>query len=404
MKILVWGINYAPETAGIGPCNTALCEYLRAAGHEVEMVTTFPYYPAWQKRPEDRGAIWRREVRQGVLVHRCWHYVPARVRWWKRIIHESTFILTSFPRVLTRPRPDLIIAVSPPLLLGPAAWLVSRLRRTRYLFHVQDLQPDAALGVGLLKESLFTRAIYAVEAFAYRHAWRVSGISRGMLAAFSAKGVPAARQLYFPNGIRLEPPPPPGAFRHRQSFAPDNFLVVYSGNIGVKQRLQVLVQAARLLRNDRICIVICGDGAQRKLIESEAAGLGNVRMLPLQPQPEYREMLRDCDLAIITQLAGSGQAFFPSKLLNPLAHGRPVLSVADADSEVAIALAEGGCGCNVLPDRPEELAAALERLAGEPQQLEAWGRAGRAWVEQFEQGRVLAEFAEHLPGDGLDAL
>jgi colanic acid biosynthesis glycosyl transferase WcaI len=396
MKVLVWGINYAPEATGIGPCNTTLCEFLRGAGHDVEMVTTFSYYPAWKKREEDRGVIWRTDVINGVPVHRCWHYVPERVCWWKRIIHEATFVMTSLPRMLTRPRPDLVITVSPPLLLGPASWLVSLLRGTRYVFHVQDLQPDAALGVGLLRDDLFTRSLYAVEAFSYRQAWGVSGISRGMLAAFSRKGVPDEKQIYFPNGIRIGTPPLRGAFRARQGFVADDFVAVYSGNIGVKQGLQVLVRAARMLQNRRIRIVICGDGAQRHLIEREAEGLENVQMLPLLPDQEYREMLADCDVAIITQLAGSGRAFFPSKLLNPLAFGRPILSVADTDSELVRAMEEGGFGCNVLPDQAEALAETLERLAASPEQLAEWGRAGREWVEQFEQKRVLAAFLERV--------
>ncbi|TCO92860.1 colanic acid biosynthesis glycosyl transferase WcaI [Chthoniobacter flavus] len=396
MKILVWGINYAPEATGIGPCNTALCEHLRAAGHEVEMVTTFSYYPAWRKRAEDRGVIWRSETVNGVLVHRCWHYVPSRVRWWRRIIHEATFVLTSLPRVLIRPRPEVLITISPPLLLGPASWLVSLLRATRYVFHVQDLQPDAAVGVGLLRDDAFTRSLYAVEAFAYRHAWQVSGISRGMLTAFSSKGVPPERQLYFPNGIRLEDPPVRGAFRARQGMAENDFLAVYSGNIGVKQGVQLLVRAVRLVRGQRIRLVICGDGAQRYLIETEAAGLENVRLLPLLPDAEYREMLADCDIAVIPQLAGSGRAFFPSKLLNPLAYGCPILSVADADSELARVVAEGGFGCNVPPGEPASLAETLDRLAADPGQLAAWGKAGRTWVAQFEQTRVLEEFSENL--------
>lgn len=396
MKILVWGINYAPEATGIGPCNTALCEHLRAAGHEVEMVTTFSYYPAWKKRPEDRRVIWRSEMINGVPVHRCWHYVPSQVRWWRRIIHEATFVLTSLPRVLTRPRPDVLVTISPPLLLGPASWLVSLLRRTRYVFHVQDLQPDAALGVGMLRDNAFTRTLYAVEAFAYRHAWRVSGISRGMLAAFSSKGVAPEKQLYFPNGIRLETPPAREAFRARHGFAKSDFLAVYSGNIGVKQGVQHLVNAARHIRDRRIRLVICGDGAQRHLIEAGAAGLENVRLLPLLPDSEYREMLADCDIAVIPQLAGSGRAFFPSKLLNPLAYGRPILSVADTDSELARAMAEGGFGCNVLPGQEEALAATMEKLADNPEQLAAWGEAGREWVAQFEQSRVLGEFERSL--------
>jgi len=151
-----------------------------------------------------------------------------------------------------------------------------------------------------------------------------------------------------------------------------------------------------------IRIVICGDGAQRDLVEKEAEGLSNVRVLPLLPDREYREMLVDCDLAIIPQLAGSGRAFFPSKLLNPLAYGRPILSVGDADSELARVIAVGRFGCNVPPEQPEEFARTLERLANEPAQLESWGKAGRVWVEQFEQERVLAAFIDRLRTQARD--
>ena len=122
----------------------------------------------------------------------------------------------------------------------------------------------------------------------------------------------------------------------------------------------------------------------------------NVRLLPLLSDVEYRELLVDCDLAIVPQLAGSGRAFFPSKLLNPLAHGRPILSVADADSELARAITEGGFGCNVLPDQDEDFANTLERVAASPGELAAWGEAGRVWVEQFEWPRVLESFENHL--------
>src|SRR5215213_10167129 len=100
MRIVVWGINYAPEVTGIAPYNTALCEDLRTRGHEVEMVTTFAYYPAWRKLPEDRGRVYRTDVIAGIPVHRCWHYVPPKVSAMKRIAHEGTFVLTSFLRLL----------------------------------------------------------------------------------------------------------------------------------------------------------------------------------------------------------------------------------------------------------------------------------------------------------------
>ncbi len=396
MRFIIWGINYAPEVTGIGPCNTALCRFLHAAGHDVEMVTTFPYYPSWRKRPEDQGRLWRTDEIDGVKVHRCWHYVPARVNRWKRMVHEATFVKTSLLRVLTLKRADCIVAVSPPLLLGPALWLASRILGARSVFHVQDLQPDAALGLGMLKPGLFTRLLYAIEKFSYEKAWRVSGISHGMLEAFAAKGVPKEKLVFFPNGVTLEELPVRGLFRRRHGISETDFLAVYSGNIGIKQGLDGLVKAAAILKNPRVRVVICGDGAQREAIAAQARDLKNITMLPLLPQEEYHEMLADTDLAVITQQAASGRAFFPSKLLPALAAARPILAVADEDSELSRAVRESGCGECVLPSRPEDLAQTLKRLAESGESLASYAKAGRHWVEQFEQETVLRKFAAEM--------
>src|SRR5919201_2977155 len=116
MRVIVWGINYAPEITGIAPHNVALCEFLRRAGVEVEMITTFAYYPVWRKARRDQYSLFRTDWINGVPVHRCWHFVPKRASPWKRILHEATFALTSTLRVLSRPRPNLYVVVSPPLV------------------------------------------------------------------------------------------------------------------------------------------------------------------------------------------------------------------------------------------------------------------------------------------------
>src|SRR5215212_11017215 len=226
MRVIVWGINYAPEFTGIAPHSVALCEFLLGQGHDVEMVTTFAYYPTWRKRDEDRGRLYRTDHVNAVPVHRCWHCVPERVSALKRIFHEGSFIATSTLRALTVERPDVFVAVSPPLLLGVAAWLVGKLKRAPFVFHVQDMQPDAAVGLGMLKASWFTRALYGLEAFAYRHAKRVSGITPGMLASFRTKGVSESQLIYFPNTIELSRDVSSrkrGAFRERHGFAPEDF-------------------------------------------------------------------------------------------------------------------------------------------------------------------------------------
>ena len=379
LRITVWGINYAPELTGIAPFNAALCNYLAQRGHDVEMVTSFPYYPEWRKSTVDEGVVFRTDMQNGIRVHRCWLYVPMKVGSVKRILHEASFVTLSFLRILTLRRPNLFVIVSPPLLLGVAAWLASLMKRAPFVFHVQDLQPDAAIGLGMLRESWLTRILYWMERFAYAKAARVSGISRGMLEMFRKKGVPEHKLVYFPNGVKLPLDlPDRGGFRGQHEIPEDTFLAIYSGNLGVKQGLDVLINAAVILKatavagaeadnciNPAIRIVIAGEGARRAHLAELIARskLDNVLLLPLLPDRAYRQMLADADCTVITQQPGTGSFFFPSKLLTALAAGKPVVTVADESSELAKALAAGGFGLNVPPNDPAALAAAIRSLA-----------------------------------------
>jgi colanic acid biosynthesis glycosyl transferase WcaI len=408
MRVIVWGINYAPEITGIAPHNVALCEFLQRQGEEVEMVTTFAYYPAWRKRVEDRRLIYRTDEINGVRVHRCWHFVPMRVSAVKRILHEATFVFTSILRVLSLKRPDVYVVVSPPLLLGAAAWIVSTVKRAPSVFHVQDLQPDAAVGLGMLRPGWLTRVLYGLEAFAYKQATRVSGISQEIVDAFRRKGVPDDKLILLANTVVIPDEaqiPMAGKFRSKHGFSTGEFLAIYAGNLGVKQGLNILLDTADLLRHDRnIRIVLCGDGAERTTLEKSVTdrNLANISMLPLQFDVDYQELLIDADVSLITQQSGSGNSFFPSKLLVTLAHSSPVLTVADDDSALARAVMAHGFGLNVSPGRPEHLADSLRDLSANRARLREWGRAGREYVKQFEQRQVLEKFLGELKSVTLE--
>ncbi len=401
MRIIVWGINYSPEVTGIAPYNAALCEQLRASGHDVRMLTTFSYYPAWKKESADRGRLFRTDSVRGVLVHRCWHYVPGKVSALKRILHEGSFVLMSWLRLLSLPKADVLVVVSPPLLLGAAAWLAGKLRGMPFVFHVQDLQPDAAVGLGMLKAGAFTRVLYALERLAYAQAARVSVISGGMRRAILGKGVPETKTVLFPNGAPdwSAGGPPRGRFRARCGFGAEDFLAIYSGNLGVKQGLGILLDAAPLLRDPRVKLVLCGGGAQRGELEQRLARERppNVRLLPLQDDAGYAEMMADTDVSVITQQKGTGQFFFPSKLLASLAAARPVLAVADDDSELALALREGGFGVVTPAEDAAALARALDDSAAlPPEQLAAMGAHARVYGRRFRFDRVLPDFEREL--------
>jgi colanic acid biosynthesis glycosyl transferase WcaI len=408
MRITTWGINYAPEPTGIAPYNTELCEFLKSRGHEISMVTAFSYYPTWTKFPADRWRLYRTDTKDGVPIHRCWHYVPAKATTARRILHELSFGLTSFLRILTLPRADVYIVVSPPLFLGIVARMVACLKRSRYIFHIQDLQPDAALGLGMVKSGAFMRLLHGIERFSYHHAVAVSGISESMMAAFNRKGVPAEKCWYFPNWVsRNVAPMDPAAhsFRESQGIPPDALLAVYAGNLGRKQGLRVLLEAGRLLkpcppggRFSSIWIVIAGDGVMRLELKQELARepAPNFLLLPLLPEPAYRAMLTEATMGIVTQARGSGQVVFPSKLLSLLAAGLPVLAVAEADSDLACSVAKGNFGVNVPPAQPEQVAQAMINLTHQPDELKWMAENGRRWVQNFSAAKILGEFEEKL--------
>jgi colanic acid biosynthesis glycosyl transferase WcaI len=400
MKILVWGINYSPEVSGIGPFNTALCDYLARQGHDVTMLTTFSYYPQWKKRLEDSRVLTRTDIINGVRVVRVWHYVPREVRSLKRIVHEASFLGLSFLRSLFLGKFDVAVVVSPPLGLGLFAWLYSRLKGTPFVFHVQDLQPDAAMSLGMLKPGRFSKLLYRLEAFAYAKASRVSGISQGMINAFKKKGVPAEKIIHFPNGVMEPGPdyfPARGAFRRRLGLGPELTIATYSGNLGAKQGLDILLDVAEKVVDQPIVIVICGDCAKRQEMEKEVAArqLKNLLLLPLQDDQGYREMQVDTSISLITQHKGTGQFFFPSKMLSSMLFSKPVLAVGDSDSELALAVQDAQCGRVVAPDDVEGLAAALREMCA-PEKLATMGCNGRKWVSQYAFDVVHRNFEAHL--------
>lgn len=416
MRVIIWGINYAPEPTGISVYTTELADHLQSRGMTVEVLTGFPHYPLWKKQPDDRRRLYRCDHIGTVPVHRCWLYVPRRLSALRRIVHEASFAFTSMLRALALRRGDVYVVVSPPLGLGLVAWLVTRLKRSVYLFHVQDLQPDSAAGLGMVRKGLFLQLMYACERFAYRHAAAVSGISPGMIRAFAAKGVPPARVFLLPNWLRMPLDRGLGAkksgwFRQTNGIPPDALLAVYSGNLGRKQGLDVLLDAAEILSAEPsasgsrpVRIIIAGDGAGKSAIVErlQKRPVANLQLLPLLPDAEYQGMLLDADLALIPQLPGTGRVCFPSKLLSVLAAGLPVISAADENSDLAEAVQNGGFGVNVPAADAPALAEALRAAASRPELLSAWAARTR-WVARFAPELMLAKFEHALLSLKADA-
>ena len=367
MRILILSINYWPEEAGIGAFTTYRAEHLARAGHQVTVCTSFPYYPEWKVAAGYRGKWWTSETRNGVRILRMRAYVPNPVTPLKRIVHEGSYVAGSLMRAMATRKPDVILAVSPPLGLAMSANVLSRLWRRPYVFDVEDLQPDAAAELGMLPGRAL-RALYAVERMAYRNAARVSTLTRGMRNRIVEKGVASEKVVLF------EPRADESLFEiaaaegvaFREKFGLEGkFLVVHSGNIGVKQGLDVMLDATALSReDDAVRYLIVGDGADRKRIEQRARqrSLENVRFLPLLDAAEFRGLLAASDVCLVTQRRTVSDIVFPSKTVTYLSAGCAVIASVNVGSDVAQCIQEAGAGAVVQPEDGRALHAAIREM------------------------------------------
>jgi|SRR5579863_1731520 len=402
MRILHLGINYWPDETGIAPFTTGRCEYLAARGHEVAACTGPPYYPQWRVPDGYRGRLFSRDEQGGVTVLRSWMYVPRKLTSLRRVLHEGSFVCSSFVRALGSWRPDLLFVTSPPLGLAANAIALSRLWRVPYVLHVADLQPDAALELGMLAQGRFIRMLYRLEAAAYRNATLVSTLTEAMRRRIVAKGVPPEKVALFSDWVdpQLFSIAPPEESQEATRKSP--FIVTHFGNMGVKQGLDVMLEAAKLSRNDPgVVYLLVGDGAARSILESKARELNlpNLRFLPLQPHDRFLDLLAQSDVCLVTQQRTVGDIVFPSKVITLLAAARPVIASVGAGSEVARVIAEAGAGITVAPENPRALADAVMRLRADRALSARMGRAGRTYaMDRWECETVLKSTEQKLAG------
>lgn len=403
MHISIISINYAPERTGIGVYTTGLAECLAAWGYSVTVHAAFPYYPNWEKLPGDRGRLYRRERVNDVDLRRTYVFVPARPTALKRILHELTFACTAAIAYACAARADRTIVVLPPLALGVMIGLIARLKGSRVIVHVQDLQPDAALELGMLKAGLLTRALYGVESAAYRLAHRVSTISEGMRRKIISKGVSPDKTILFRNWANddtVRPGARDTALRAEWGLGTDDFVVLYSGNLGRKQGLSSLLDAAEELRDcRRLKMIIVGNGVEQAELIAEAAGRGldSVLFRPLQPLDRLSELLATADVSVIPQRRAVTDIVLPSKLCNILASARPVIAAAPPGSDLAMILREGSCGVLVEPEDGAQIAAAVRALMEDPGRCSELGANGRLFAERhLMQKSIIRRFETEM--------
>ncbi len=421
MKILIYGLNYAPELTGIGKYTGEMASWLAARGHEVRVVTAPPYYPAWSIREDYRGKLYRTENANHQdptepIVYRTPLYVPAKPSGIKRMVHLFSFMVGSIPVMLRQAfwQPDVLFTVEPTFFGAPLALIVAQATGAASWLHVQDFEVDAAFDLGLLPARGPVHALaLGLEKFFTRSFTRVSSISTKMLERALTKGIPQEHVVLFPNWVDIDiiQPQPIAAlnsFREELGLQ-DKIILLYSGNMGAKQGLELLAPLATAFAtggayaDPRVHLLFCGDGAFRPQLETLVSGRPNVTLLPLQPFARLNDLLNAADIHLLPQRAGAADLVMPSKLTGMLSSGRPVLATADPGTQVAQVVGGDGlilhepCGLVVPAEDEATLHAAAARLIADATLRATLGAAARHYaVHHLGKQQVLEQFERNL--------
>lgn len=390
-----------------------------------------------------------------LTVIRCPLWVPSRVTGMKRIVHLASFGLSSIPVVMWNAvtfRPDVVMTVEPAAMCMPTSWIAARLCGAKAWLHVQDFEVEAAFELGILTQPIAKKLVLAAEAFLMRRFDRVSTISPNMILKLVMKGVDESRVVPFPNWVDCHAMRPlwkgdsgqgteiggqgtgdrgqragngdqeieaggsvdglsetvvpesrvgdaddgPGRLRESFGIPADKLVALYAGNIGAKQGLDIIVDAAKLLaKKPDIHFVICGTGAAFDSVHRAAEGLANVQLMPPQPFERFNELMNCADVHLLPQRSGAADLVMPSKLTGMLATGRAVVACADPGTQIADVVK--GHGSVVAAGDTGAFADAIESLATSPGRCQAMGIAARQYaLDHLSREAILSRWMVDL--------
>lgn len=389
MKILILGLNYKPEKVGIAVYTSGLAEKLAKMGHEVHVVSGQPYYPAWEIMKPHKSWSYTKSTEEGVHLTRVPHYIPKKPTTFRRVLHHISFAITSFIPVMLkaiRSKPDIVFTIAPSLIAAPNAALAARLCGGKSWLHIQDFEVEAAFATGLMQdENMISKVAKWFERFILKRFNIVSSISPQMCNKLRLKGISSSKVIEFRNWAnisKIHPLNRPSEYRKEWGINTPN-VVLYSGNIANKQGIEIVMDAAHLLKHRKdITFVICGEGPNRAKLEKLAVGLTNIQFHPLQPFERLNDLVGLATVHLLPQKADAADLVLPSKLTNMLASGRPVVATAAAGTGLANEVE--GCGIVTEPGDSNAFANAIEALIDEPSRykllcLEARKRAEARW-------------------------
>ncbi len=344
MKILHYGLNYSPEITGIGKYSGEKAEWLARQGHEVRIVCAPPYYPEWSIGDNYKSWRYVRESINSVSVFRCPLYIPKQPRMISRLVHLCSYALSSSPIILKQFfwRPDVVITVEPTFFCTPMTLLLAKLSGAKSVLHVQDFELDAMLGLGMGNDGLLARFSHFIESLIMRRFDAITSISYSMVNKADVKTRHSPSASLFPNWVDIDfvtPATDASTFRARWNISPKTKVVLYSGNMGKKQGLELVIEAANSFREQSdVLFILVGTGAAFPDLNALAADLNlpNMHFYPLQDYQDLPSLMALADVHLVVQKKGVADAVLPSKLTTIFSAGGTALITAEDNTELGL--------------------------------------------------------------------
>ena len=389
MRVLFVTQYFPPETGAAPARALHFARALARAGPEVRVVTGLPNHPSGEIRPEYRGVRRRTERLDGVEIERVWLYATPRKTPLTRLLNHLSFALAALPVVLSGPRPDVVLATTPPLFHGLSAWLAARRHGAALVNDCRDDWPHAAIALGEMRDGFVARVLDRISRFFQSRSARVLVVTPGMRSQLESRGFEQRRLVFLPNGADTELFRPAAA---RPARGARPFTVVYAGTHGLVHGMDALIDAADRLRGENVRFRFVGDGVAKEALQRLAAarGMDHVTFEPSVAPAALVALLHEADAAVATTRASAfaGETI-PVKLFDYLACGCPVVAAVRGDA-AAVVEASGG-GLVVEPENGAAIADAVRALRDDPALASRLAAAGPPFVEREHSRRVLGE-------------
>ena len=378
--------QYCPPEVG-APQNRIFefAKKLQEFGHEVTILTAMPNYPRGEIFDEYKGHKVVLEEIEGIKIIRTSIYATKSKSFTKRLRNYLSFTFSSvFQGYIHIEKQDVVITESPPLFLGFSGYVIAKLKKAKFVFNISDLWPESAIKLGVLHNKLFIKMAVWLEEFCYRRAVAVTCQTQGIVDDIVSRGFDKNKVHLLTNGVDAK------LFRSenrdenfRYEIGVENkFALCYAGIHGLAQGLQVIINAAEIVKDEKnIQFVFVGDGPEKQDLINMARekGLKNITFLPLQPKVNMPKIVASMDAAIIPlKKLELFKGALPSKMFETLASEIPI--ILPVQGEAAKLIKSANAGIVVEPENSKEIAEAVLKLYNNMELRNRLGENGRAYV------------------------